>query len=104
MDDYEGDPAKRFLTTLTDIGHDWGLTNRALGDILRNGGYRSDGKPTAKALDEGLAILQFVGNYPSYSWNRDLVGQYLERLGKQKRQTRDSKPRELFLVTPIVID
>lgn len=104
MDNHEIEPVKKCLTTLTDIGYEWGLTNRALGDVLRNGGYRCDGKPTAKALDEGLAVLRFVGDYPSYSWSLELVGRYLERIGTSRRKATDGKPRELFLVTPWVID
>jgi hypothetical protein len=103
-DGHEIDPAKKYLTNLTDIGHDWNLTNRDLGDLLRNGGYRCDGKPTTKALDEGLAVLRFIGDYPSYSWSRDLVAKHLERLGKERRQATVGTPKELFLVTPLVID
>ena len=91
------------LTSLTEIGREWGLTNRALGDLLRNAGYRSNGKPTEKALDEKLAILTFVGDYPRYFWDRDAVAQFLENSGRTKKRAWHQHGEELCLVTPIVI-
>ncbi len=98
MNDEKAEPA---YTTLTAIGEAWGLTNQALGDLLRCGGYRDGSRPTTKALDEGLAILQYLSDYPSYLWSRDLVGEFLERSGREKRRATDGKQRELFLVVPL---
>ncbi len=86
------------LTSITEIGVEWGLTNRSLGDMLRNEGYRSDGKPTTKALDEGLAVMRFIGDYPSYSWSPQRVGAFLEALGRKKRTEPDGKPKQLVKV------
>jgi hypothetical protein len=90
------------LTSLTEIGREWGMTNRALGDRLKMSGYRDEGKPTNKALDEGLAVLRFVAGYPSYVWSRDRVGKFLEQLGRKKPQPPDGKPKELFVVEWLV--
>ena len=99
-DPVEDKPA---LTSITDIARDWKLTNRALGDYLTNAGFRTDGKPTAKALDEGLAIVRFNGDYPSYSWSRELVGAFLEKLGRKKRQFPDGLPKNLFLAKMLIV-
>ena len=77
------------LTSMTDIASDWRMTNRELGDILRNAGYREGGKPTAKALSEGLAVATFVGGYPRYTWSRALVGQFLEKAGRKNTRLWD---------------
>ena len=71
---------KPALASITDIAADWGLTNRELGDILRNSGFREGGKPTAKALNANLA----VSDYPRFLWSRDLVGRLLEQTGRRK--------------------
>lgn len=88
--------------SLTEIGDEWGLTNRALGDHLKMAGYRDEGKPTDKALDEGLAVLRFVSGYPTYSWSRDLVGRFLEQLGRKKRQPSNWRTKELVKVEWLV--
>jgi hypothetical protein len=57
---------------------------------------------STEPLDEGLAILQYVSDYPSYLWSRDLVGEFLERFGREKRRATDGrKQKELFLVVPL---
>jgi len=89
------------LTSLTDIGDEWGITNRALGDLLRNAGYREDGKPTDKALDERLAIVTFHGDYPRYFWSRELVGRFLEKAGRKKDRLWDQVGKQLFVVVPL---
>ena len=90
------------LTSLTEIGDDWGLTNRAVGDMLRNAGYRSEGKPTEKALDENLAIMTFVGDYPRYLWSRELVGQFLEKAGRKKGRPWHRECKQLHVIVPLV--
>jgi hypothetical protein len=99
-DDQGGRPA---LTSLTEIGRDWGLTNRELGDILTNAGYRSDGTPTDKALDENLAIVTFVGDYPRYAWSRELVGRFLEASGRKKERAWNRDGKTLYVVMPIIL-
>ena len=99
----ETEPGTPAYTSLTDIATEWKLTNRSLGDLLRNGGYRDDGKPTTKALDEGLAIVRFNGDYPSYSWSRELVGAFLEKSGRKKRQLSDDAPKKLLLVKMLIV-
>jgi hypothetical protein len=84
MDDYTFD-----LTSMTDIAADWRMTNRELGNILKNAGYREGGKPTAKALNERLAVATFVGDYPRYTWSRALVGQFLEKAGRKRTRLWD---------------
>lgn len=89
------------FTSLTEIGDEWGLTNRAVGDLLANDGYKNNGRPTKKALDEGLAVLRFVNGFPTNLWSRDRVGTFLEQLGRDNRRTSDGPPKELFLVVPL---
>jgi hypothetical protein len=91
------------LTSLTDIGTDWGLTNRELGDLLKVAGYRSDGKPTEKSLDENLAVVTFVGDYPRFLWSRELVGRFLEGLNRTKERVWNRDGKQLFVVVPIVV-
>lgn len=94
---------KPALTSMTDIASDWGMTNRELGDILTNAGYRSDGKPTDEALDENLAVVTFVGDYPRYSWSRELVGRFLEKNGRRKQRLWERTDKQFYIVIPLEI-
>jgi hypothetical protein len=85
-------------TSLNDLGTDWGLSNRALGRILDQAGYRSYGTPSLKALTEGLAVMR-VGK--GYGWSPELVGSFLKRSGYKKLAACDRFTQELFLTEPI---
>jgi hypothetical protein len=97
------DSAGKSLTSLTDIARGWGLTNRELGDILTNAGYRCDGKPTDTALDDRLAVVTYVGDYPKHSWSRDVVGSFLEKGGRTKQRLWERTDKQFYLVVPIVL-
>jgi hypothetical protein len=91
-------------TNLTEIADEWGLTNRALGDSLRNAGYREDGKPTTKALEESLATTIWSGDWPRHYWSKRAVGEFLQKSGRKKGRAweqEDGKPR--YIVLPIII-
>ena len=79
----EPKPADEFMS-LTHIGWDWQISNRVLSQELEDEGYKRFGKPTQKALNEGLAVCD--GRH--YRWSRDKVGQFIFRCGCSGR----SKP------------
>jgi hypothetical protein len=73
---------------MRDIGKMYGKSSHQVGRELRDSGYRTpDGKPTKRALAEGMAILQRNPENPEWiacAWNVAKVTYLLEAYGWKK--------------------
>jgi hypothetical protein len=90
----EPEPQDEYMS-LTHIGWEWDVSNRAIGKALEAAGYWSYGDPTNKAILEGLAV-RLEGRY---SWSRDAVGRFISRADLSERS--NPKRRTMYLVTPL---
>jgi hypothetical protein len=88
-------------TTLTDIGRPWGLTSQDVGNHLKKHGYRDEGKPTGKAINDGLARLVERNGFPDYVWSRAAVEAVFKSMRLTPRKPLPN-PDRLVLVKPLV--